>query len=187
MSKKILVVVDMQNDFISGPLGNEECMGAVDQVVDVIRNGEYDRILVTQDTHSEDYMSTKEGKHLPVVHCIEGTKGWEYEERVGEAINASGLKTTYFKKNTFGCLAMAEFFKEEANGIANSQETQIDFCGVCTGICVISNVMLTKAALPEANIRVLADACACVTPESHRTALEAMKLCHIEIVGGQRL
>jgi len=183
MSRKILVVVDMQNDFISGPLGNAECMGAVDAVVNVITTGDYDSILVTQDTHTPDYRNTNEGRHLPVVHCVDGTNGWECEDRVKEALNGNKAPKTYFKKGTFGSLSLAEYLTDAEHGIKNGPETQIDFCGVCTGICVISNVMLAKAALPEADIRVLADACACVTPESHKTALAAMKLCQVEIVG----
>ena len=185
MGRKILVVVDMQNDFISGPLGNAECMAATDQVAEVIANGDYDSIFVTQDTHTEQYMETNEGRHLPVVHCVEGTKGWECEDRVKQALDTSMAEKAYFKKGTFGSLSLVEYLTDTANGIANAPETQIDFCGVCTGICVISNVMLTKAALPEADIRVLAQACACVTPESHKTALAAMQLCQVEIVGAE--
>ena len=176
---KTLVVIDMQNDFTSGALGNAECLAAVDKVAEVVKNGSYDRIIVTRDTHTPNYMETNEGRHLPVVHCVEDTDGWNLHETVAKAIVEKGLPTTYFNKGTFGCLSMANYMTEE---FANSSETEFDFCGVCTGICVISNVMLTKAALPEASIRVLSDACACVTPDTHKTALDAMKLCHIEII-----
>lgn len=182
MNKKVLVVVDMQRDFISGPLGNAECVNVIDKVVDAIKNGDYDTILYTQDTHQENYLETNEGQHLPVVHCITGTDGWKLVPKVEDAIKESKAYKIYFMKNTFGCLDMANYLANKGNGFENNFDTQIDFCGVCTGICVISNVMLTKAALPEANIRVLANACACVTPESHKTALEAMKLCQVEVV-----
>lgn len=176
--KKILIVVDMQNDFITGPLGNDECRAVVPKVVDLIKNGEYDRIIYTQDSHDDDYLETNEGKHLPVKHCVVGTKGWKLVPEVEEAFETyemDNLPVDGFVKDTFGCLDLAESFTYMENA-------QIDFCGVCTGICVISNAMLTKAAAPEANIRVIADACACVTPESHERALAAMEMCHIEIV-----
>jgi len=178
--KKILVVVDMQNDFITGPLGNDECRAVVPKVVDLIKNGRYDRIIYTQDTHDDDYLETNEGKHLPVKHCIVGTEGWELAKDIENAIDNTDERITMgLTKKTFGSLFLPESLKRR-NEI--TKNTQIDFCGVCTGICVISNVMLTKAAAPEANIRVIADACACVTPESHERALAAMEMCHIEIV-----
>lgn len=180
MKKKILVVVDMQNDFITGPLGNAECVNVVKNVVDVIKNGDYDEIWYTQDTHGENYLETREGKNLQVVHCIHGTEGWQIESNVKQAIDKSKAIKKYFMKNTFGCIEMEYHIDQDC--VRNDDNTQIDFCGVCTGICVISNVMIVKACLPEANIRVLADACACVTPESHKTALEAMKLCQVEVV-----
>lgn len=177
---KVLVVVDMQKDFIDGPLGNAECMNAVAPVTKLISDGVYDKIFVTYDTHQENYMSTNEGKHLPVPHCIKGTDGYELNPEVKAALaNKSGAEIRYIEKPTFGSLDLAMIMKNE---VPNTADTQIDFCGVCTGICVISNVMLTKAAVPETDIRVFANACACVTPDTHKTALEAMKLCHIEIV-----
>lgn len=186
MSRKILVVVDMQKDFITGPLGNAECAFVVDKVADLIENGNYDEIFVTYDTHNRNYMRTNEGKHLPVEHCIKGTEGYKLDDRIEEAINTvSGrhIPVHAFDKTTFGSLNLALHFRNGfLSKIENKPDTQIDFCGVCTGICVISNVLLAKAAVPETNIRVIANACACVTPESHKTALEAMKMCHIEIV-----
>lgn len=186
MSKKILVVVDMQKDFITGSLGNAECVNVVDKVAALIENGNYDEIYLTYDTHNEDYLKTNEGKHLPVKHCIKGTAGYEPDDRIKEAINKASdrkIPAHSFEKATFGSMNLAQYFmNEKLSKIRNDFSTQIDFCGVCTGICVISNVLLAKAAVPEANIRVIADACACVTPQTHKTALEAMKLCHIEIV-----
>lgn len=178
MKKKVLVVVDMQKDFITGPLGNEACVNAVAPVVELIEKGDYDEIFVTYDTHGEQYMNTNEGKHLPVPHCIKGTDGFELDEKVQKALDQKN-NVKIFEKPTFGSMELAEAMKNE---VGNDAENRIDFCGVCTGICVISNVMLTKAAIPEAEIRVMAGACACVTEDSHKTALEAMKMCHIEVV-----
>lgn len=179
--KKILVVVDMQNDFITGPLGNGECRAVVPKVVDLIKNGKYDRVIYTADTHNEEYLKTNEGKHLPVEHCIRGTKGWEIVPEIRE-LHKEEDSANVFLKRTFGSLGLAGYLEEAWEEEIITEDTQIDFCGVCTGICVISNAMLTKAAVPEANIRVIADACACVTPESHERALAAMEMCHIEIV-----
>lgn len=186
MNKKILVVVDMQKDFITGSLGNAECVNVVDRVVDLIEKGNYDEIYVTYDTHSEDYLDTNEGNHLPVTHCIKGTEGYELDDRIKKAIDTVSdrhIPILSFEKPTFGSINLAHYLMNESSSkVKNESSTQIDFCGVCTGICVISNVMLAKAAVPETKIRVIADACACVTTESHRTALNAMKMCHIEII-----
>lgn len=176
--RKILVVVDMQNDFISGVLGNAECQGVVAEVVKLIEDKEYSALVVTQDTHFENYLDTQEGKKLPVVHCIKGTDGWKLNETVQKAIESrKDIKLSTIEKNTFGSLAFANLLRDKF-----LDYDEIHFCGVCTGICVISNVMLAKASLVEAKIVVVEKACACVTPESHKTALEAMKMCHIEVI-----
>lgn len=186
MSKKILVVVDMQNDFITGPLSNKECANTVDKVTHLINKGDYHEIFVTYDTHGEDYLETTEGKNLPIEHCIEGTTGHKLDSRIEKALNDASdrnIPIRSFKKETFGGADMARYLMDtQKSEIKNHPSTQIDFCGVCTGFCVISNVLLTKTILPETNIRVIADACACVTPESHKRALESMKTCHIQIV-----
>lgn len=173
---KVLVVVDMQNDFLTGALGNKECEATIPEVVKAIESG-YDKIFVTQDTHHENYMSTQEGRKLPVVHCIENTEGWEINPVVVEALNKN--EATYICKPTFGSVTLGEYVHELST---EDEELTIDFVGVCTGICVISNAMIAKAEAPEATIRVIEKACACVTPESHKTAIEAMKLCQIEII-----
>lgn len=177
--KKILVVVDMQNDFITGGLGNSECQASVQKVVDVIKNNKYDNIFLTRDTHHDNYMETQEGKKLPVPHCIENTKGWEIVDAVNEAVaSCSDTEVQIIDKPTFGSVELGAILHE----IYEKEDLIIDFCGVCTGICVISNVMIAKANCPEAEIRVFEDACACGTPESHRTALEAMKLCQVSVI-----
>jgi len=182
MKKKILVVVDMQNDFTTGCLGNEECKAAIDGVKAVINEGEYDEYIFTLDTHGENYMDTMEGSKLPVPHCIKGTEGHAIAAGLDSLAKEKSDKVTYFEKITFGSTGLAEYFAKNVAVDNYGKDVQIDFVGVCTGICVISNVMLTKAVCPEATIRVLAKGCACVTPDSHKTALDAMAMCHIDIV-----
>lgn len=177
--KKILVVVDMQNDFITGALGNTECQATVEKVVDVIKNNKYDNIFLTRDTHHDNYMETQEGKNLPVPHCIENTAGWEIVDAVSEAVAVCrDADVKIINKPTFGSVELGAVLRE----IYDKEDAIIDFCGVCTGICVISNVMIAKANCPEAEIRVFQDACACITQESHRTAIEAMRLCQVSII-----
>lgn len=174
--KKILVVIDMQNDFISGALGNDQCLACVPEVVSRIKDESYDQIFLTRDTHFEDYMDTMEGQKLPVPHCIKGSQGWQLIPEVTEAIQ--GRNYQIVDKPTFGSTELGALLGAEYN----TEEIEIDFVGVCTGICVISNSMIAKANCPNAVIRVFSKACACVTPDTHQTALDAMKLCHIDIV-----
>ena len=182
MKKKILVVVDMQNDFTTGCLGNAECIAAIDGVKEVLASEVYDEYIFTLDTHGENYMDTMEGSKLPVSHCIKGTEGHAVVEGLIDLAKEKSDKVTCFEKITFGSTGLAEYFAKNVAGDNYGKDVQIDFVGVCTGICGISNVMLTKAVCPEATIRVIAKACACVTPDSHKTALDAMAMCHIEIV-----
>ncbi len=178
--KKILVVVDMQNDFIDGPLGNAECRSVVSNMVEKINSFDGDEIIYTLDTHQENYMETQEGKNLPVTHCIEGTEGWKLNALVAEAIDKAPCKVTEIKKPTFGSVQLGNYLREMFEQESNFE---IELCGVCTGICVISNAMLVKAFFTEAKVSVDASCSACVTPESHKTALEAMKLCQIDVRG----
>jgi len=169
---KILVVVDMQNDFIDGALGTKEAVGIVPNVVEKIRNFEGEKIIFTRDTHEENYMETQEGKNLPVPHCIRGTKGWELNPEI-EVLR----KDDAFDKPSFGSMELGAYLKEQED------VESVEFIGLCTDICVISNVMITKAALPEVSVIVDASCCAGVTPESHKNALEAMKMCQVKIIG----
>lgn len=175
---KILVVVDMQNDFTSGALGNKECEGVVPKVVDIINNEEFDEIILTRDTHQSNYLETQEGKKLPVEHCIKDTDGWQIRDEIISAVRDK--KHSIIDKSTFGSIYLAMAL----NCVLDEEKKNYDITlvGVCTGICVISNALLLKAYFPEAKINVRADACACVTPESHKTALEAMKMCQINII-----
>ena len=170
---KVLVVVDMQNDFISGSLGTKEAQVIVPAVVAKIKeyqeNG--DKVVYTYDTHGENYMETQEGRNLPVKHCIRGTWGWELPDEIDEL--AAGAEK--YEKPTFGSRRLME-------DLAEWNPDAIEFVGLCTDICVVSNVLGTKAWLPETLLTVDSSCCAGVTPESHERALEAMKACQIEII-----
>ena len=173
--KKILVVVDMQKDFVDGALGSDEAVAIVDNVVNKIN--EFDgEIIVTYDTHQEDYMETREGKHLPVPHCIENTAGWLLNDKVESAL--VGKSVTRIKKPTFGSVKLVDLF----NGV-DEKDTEVTLIGLCTDICVVSNAMLLKANYPEMDITVDASCCAGVTPESHNAALTTMKMCQINVIG----
>ena len=180
MGKKILVVIDMQNDFLTGTLGNKECAATVDKVVDIIKEGDYSNVIFTRDTHKDNYLTTQEGRKLPVVHCIEGSEGWQVDKRIISAVEEKFDKEafTYLDKKTFGGLGIIELL--EKYDAKNAEE--IHFVGVCTGICVISNVLITKAAFPEVKVCVIEKACACVTPTTHETAINAMKTCQVDII-----
>lgn len=167
---KILVVVDMQNDFIDGALGTPEAASIVPYVKQIIESFD-GKVLFTRDTHFADYMDTQEGKNLPVPHCIKDTDGW----RIRKELDAL-RKTPPIDKITFGSKDLVDILKGEPS------IESITFVGLCTDICVISNVMLTKAFFPEIPLIVDAKACAGVTPESHQNALAAMKMCQVRIV-----
>jgi len=167
---KYLIVVDMQNDFIDGALGTAEATAIVPYVKSVIENFD-GKVIFTRDTHYPNYMETQEGKNLPVPHCIKGTDGWQIRAEL-DALR----KTEAIDKVTFGAKALVDALKKEEN------IESIEFIGLCTDICVISNAMLVKAFYPEIPLTVDAKACAGVTPQSHKNALEAMKMCQIKVI-----
>ncbi|MBR1823029.1 MAG: cysteine hydrolase [Ruminococcus sp.] len=174
---KVLVVIDMQKDFTTGALGNPETAAVVANVAEYItkfRNENKDgRVIATLDTHTEDYMNTQEGRKLPVPHCIRGTEGWTLEDAVEKALGDDCIK---LEKVTFGAVDIPFAVGKDED------IEEIQLIGVCTDICVISNAMILKAAFPEVPIKIIADCCAGVTPESHNNALEAMKMCQMEVV-----
>lgn len=172
--KKFLVVVDMQKDFVDGALGTKEAVAIVPAVVKKINafNGE---IIVTYDTHGENYMETSEGKNLPVPHCIKGTDGWQLDKSIVSALENKSY--TAVEKPTFGSVNLPEIIKEKANG----ETFTIELIGLCTDICVVSNALLLKANFPEAEICVDPECCAGVTPESHNASITTMKMCQIKI------
>ena len=167
--KKALIVVDMQKDFIDGSLGTKEAVAIVPNVIRKIeeyrKNG--DKIIFTMDTHSENYIDTNEGKHLPVVHCIKGSYGWKIPEDI---LVSEG---TVIEKPSFGFTKWNEYGLEEMD--------EIELIGLCTDICVVSNALILKALFPEKRIAVDPACCAGVTAESHNAALTTMKMCQIEL------
>ena len=166
---KTLIVIDMQNDFISGSLGTKEAQAIVPNVKKKIE--EYkargDEIIFTRDTHQSDYLETNEGKHLPIKHCINGTYGWI----IADEVNYPEYK--HINKRTFGYT----FWNYE------EEFEEIELVGLCTDVCVISNALILKAQFPKINITVDASCCAGVTPEKHKAALEVMKSCQINVIG----
>ena len=169
----VLVVVDMQNDFIDGALGTKEAVTIVPKVEEKIRNFN-GTVLFTRDTHENWYLETQEGKKLPVPHCIRDTEGWQIRSELDIL-----RKTEPVDKETFGSTDLADDLV--AMNI-DDEIKSITFVGLCTDICVISNALLVKAALPEVPIIVDAACCAGVTPESHENALKAMEMCQVEVV-----
>ena len=167
---KILIVVDMQNDFIDGALGTKEAASIVPYVKDIIESFD-GKVYFTRDTHFENYMQTQEGANLPVPHCIKDTDGWQIRAEL-DALR----KTEAIDKLTFGSSALVDVLKAEKD------IESITFVGLCTDICVISNAMVVKAFFPEVPLIVDAKGCAGVSPESHQRALEAMKVCQIKII-----
>lgn len=173
---KILVVVDMQNDFVTGVLGTKEAVAVVPRVKERILRGmaQGEAVLFTRDTHEQDYLTTQEGKKLPVPHCIRNTAGWE----IVDELQGYAISTAPIDKPTFGSMDLCGILQ-----IIHGQSAieKVTLVGLCTDICVISNAMLLKAALPETEIAVDASCCAGVTPQSHATALAAMEACQINI------
>ena len=169
---KALICVDMQNDFIDGALGTKEAEAIVPFVKEKLRKARQEdtEVIFTRDTHFEDYLTTQEGKKLPVEHCIKNTEGWEISREL------EVLDSVIFDKITFGSVELPEYLKK----IKDLEE--VELIGLCTDICVISNAMLIKAAFPEITVRVDSSCCAGVTPESHENALNAMKMCQIEVL-----
>jgi nicotinamidase-related amidase len=178
--KKTLIVIDMQNDFITGSLGTKEAQAIVPNVKKKIE--EYrargDEIIFTRDTHYDDYLETNEGKHLPVKHCIKYTHGWEIAEELSLQ-NGNSI----INKLTFGYNGWNVYFDCGLSIIENSVPDEIELVGLCTDICVVSNALILKAMYPEIDITVDASCCAGVTPESHQAALTTMKMCQINVIG----
>lgn len=172
--RKLLLVIDMQNDFIDGSLGTAEAEAIVDRVVEEIRKYPTADVIATRDTHQPNYLETQEGHNLPVVHCVKGTAGWQLNEKVAAALGGAEI----VDKPTFGSVLLAE----KLAAMAKEEELDITLVGLCTDICVVTNALLIKAFLPEIPMRVIANACAGVTPESHAAALQTMKMCQIQVV-----
>ena len=174
--RDILVIVDMQKDFIDGALGTAEAVAIVPAVVEKVKGFQGD-ILFTRDTHFDNYMDTQEGRNLPVPHCIRGTEGWQICKELQPYTEGREI----LDKVTFGAMELGSMLQQMHEEEAISS---ITFVGLCTDICVISNVMIAKAFLPEVPIIVDAACCAGVTPASHENALDAMRMCQVQVVNG---
>ncbi len=167
---KYLIVVDVQKDFVDGALGTKEAVAIIPRVKEIIteHKAKNDRIIFTRDTHFADYLTTNEGKYLPVEHCIKDSDGWQ----IYDCLDTSGAEI--IDKLSFG-------YNNWGNHISDDGELNIELIGLCTDICVVSNALILKATFPEANISVDSSACAGVTVSTHNAALETMKMCQIEV------
>ena len=177
MNKRFLIVVDMQNDFIDGSLGTPEARAIVPAVVERIRQARQagETVIATMDTHEENYLDTREGRYLPVPHCIRDTEGWRIRPEVAQLLGGC----VSLEKPTFGSMNLFGLLYQLAGG---DKEIGIELIGLCTDICVVSNALLLKAAFPEADISVRSACCAGVTPEKHEAALETMRSCQINVI-----
>ena len=185
--KTILIVVDVQNDFIDGVLGSEQAVDTVPNIVKKIEEFNNGVIITTQDTHYDNYMDTPEGKSLPVPHCISGTEGWMINSNIQDAINnrltIEGISTVNVKKPTFGSTSLANIVDSYVR--STDEDINIEICGFVSSICVLSNAILIKTMLHDLNrvtISVLKDCCAGLNDYNHEAAMEVMKSCQINII-----
>jgi len=174
--RRILIVIDMQNDFIDAALGTREAVAIVEAVKDKIRSYPAADVIATMDTHGKNYMQTQEGKYLPVPHCIRETEGWQIRPDIADLLTEAKI----YEKPTFGSTALAADLRD----LSEKEEIEIELIGLCTDICVVSNALLLKAVMPEVKISVDASCCAGVTPEKHLAALETMRSCQIQVING---
>lgn len=175
--EKILVVVDMQNDFIDGSLGTEEARNIVESVCEkIIEFG--GQIFVTQDTHSDNYLETLEGRHLPVEHCIANTEGWLINSFIRNALKSKNY--AFIEKEIFGSMKLVD---QIAKILDKGVKGSIEIVGLCSDICVVSNALMLRSAFPNTEITVDASCCAGVTPDKHKAAMEVMKSCQINVIG----
>jgi len=169
---KMLIVIDMQNDFIDGVLGSTSALKIVDRVSQKIADYRNTKspVIFTRDTHHAEYLTTQEGKFLPIPHCIHNTDGWNISSKL------DAQDSLIVDKQSFGSLDLAKVISEY------DMLTEIELIGLCTDICVISNALILKAAFPEVTITVDASCCAGITPESHKNALNSMKMCQVSVI-----
>lgn len=173
MARKVLIVIDMQNDFIDGALGTPEAEAIVPAVIRKIQSYPADNVFATRDTHPVNYLEIQEGRNLPVEHCIQGTEGWQIRKEIAEMIPEKHV----FDKPTFGSVKLAQTMKR----LNDEEPLEIELIGLCTDICVVSNALLLKAVLPEVKISVDPLCCAGVTVEKHKAALETMRSCQVDV------
>lgn len=179
---KILIVIDMQNDFVTGSLGTPEAISVVNKIEQKIKNTSFPTpIIFTRDTHQDNYLNTLEGKKLPIEHCIEATPGWCIVDALRKAVKDMSLSTV-INKNSFGYTDWEDLFSTFYKNRWAEAINEIEIVGVCTDICVISNALILKTLYPEIRISVDASCCAGTTPEMHKKALDVMKSCQIDII-----
>lgn len=187
-SSDILVVVDMQNDFIDGSLGTEGAQKIVDKVVEKVADFSGKAVIFTKDTHDNKYLNTYEGKKLPVMHCIKGTQGWEISNKIKTCVDK--YDTSIILKDTFGTFILSDRIKayqySKDGTYIDADKLIIEIIGLCTDICVVSNAIILKAAFPNSQIIVDASCCAGTTPENHEKALDVMRSCHITVINDIR-
>lgn len=171
--ENILIIIDMQNDFIDGSLANKDAQAIVPKITRFIKDNTFDKIIFTRDTHTEDYLNTPEGTKLPIVHCIKGSDGWEIANDIVMAAERSHARVSYVNKPTFGFTGWKD--------VITSENVNITLVGTCTDICVVSNALILKALLPAANMTVIGSLCAGLTTEKHNAALETMRSCQITV------
>lgn len=174
---KVLVAIDLQNDFIDGALGTREAQNIVPNALEIIKDFK-GTVIATRDTHHDNYMETYEGKNLPVIHCVEGTPGHDINADIMKALNENKGLYAIVDKPTFGSTKLIEILKQLDE---KEKITSITAIGLCTDICVVSNVLMIKANFPEIKIKVIENSCAGVTPESHNAAIMTMKMCQINV------
>lgn len=175
---KILVIIDVQNDFIDGCLGNEQTKVIPEKIIEHLKNNDYSKIYCTLDTHEENYLETLEGRNLPVVHCVKGTEGHKLVKSLDDYLKTiDDTPIVYFEKETFGSLS----WEEIQTFLDMHKADEIEICGVCTDICVVSNALILRALHPNTRISVIQDCCAGVTPETHQAALTTMQMCQINL------
>ncbi len=174
--KKILIVIDMQNDFIDAALGTPEAVKIIEAVKEKICSYPMENVIATMDTHGENYMETQEGKYLPVPHCIKDSEGGKIRPDIAALLTGAKI----YEKPTFGSTAMAADLK----ALSEEEKIELELIGLCTDICVVSNALLLKAMMPEVPISVDAACCAGVTPGKHLAALETMRSCQVQVING---
>ena len=182
--KKITIVIDMQNDFLTGALANPDAVSIIPSILEEIKTADY--VVYTRDTHGSDYMETQEGKKLPVPHCIKDTWGWEIVDELNpnSIPNLNGTTSwSVVNKPTFGYVDIwKDYIFSTLMDTIGQNDIEVTFCGTCTDICVVSNALIVKSLYPELTVNVKADACAGLTPEKHKAALDVMSSCQINII-----
>lgn len=178
--RKFLIIIDAQIDFVNGALGTPEAEHVVKNICDKIESESWDEVYATQDTHEDNYLSTLEGRKLPIKHCIRGSAGWSLHPAISETLKT--IKYQVIQKGTFGTSKLARAIASQQTN-RDENDFKIEIVGFCTDICVISNALILREAFPNIQIAVDVACCAGTTLDAHKAAIEIMKSCHIDIIG----